>query len=199
MLLEVSPKFPRVLFGHGFGFAAVIIENRIGRIKDPFETRNIFQQFQSVLPTHAAIIHAVFVDRRDAGIQEAFGHFAQSMEAFLLQLILFLANRIAHDTDILAFKSLHAWDCPFHFGKIKGIIDFFAPVGDGGTKAINANTAIFQFFFDQIEGFISDVVKVGLGESLDFHRACFDGVPAQFLHGLDLSINQGPRFVCNTG
>ena len=68
------PEFPRVLLRPGFRLGAVGIKNGIGGVEDPLEAGAFVEQFQRVLPAHAAVVHAVLVDRLKPGIQKHVRH-----------------------------------------------------------------------------------------------------------------------------
>ena len=73
---DVLPILPRILFGPGLWLGAVSVEDGVGGIEDPLEAGDVLEQFDAVLPAHAAVVHAVFVNRLQAGVEEALGDFA---------------------------------------------------------------------------------------------------------------------------
>src|ERR1041385_8452324 len=68
--LYVSIELPGILFGPRLGLGSVLVENRIGGVKNPFKAGNIFQKLQGKRPAHAAVVHAVFMDGLNSGAKE---------------------------------------------------------------------------------------------------------------------------------
>ena len=60
---DVFPVIPGILLGPRLGLKAIGVEDGVGGVKDPLEAGDFFDQFDAVLPTHAAMVHAVFVNR----------------------------------------------------------------------------------------------------------------------------------------
>src|SRR5207248_2475201 len=114
---DVGVEFPRVLFAPGLGLAAVIVENWIGGIEEPFEAGDIVEEFEGKGPAHTAVVHAVFVDGLNAGVEEHFGDFAQAAEAFLFHLIFAVAHGKAHDANKFCAELLHARNGAFGFSE----------------------------------------------------------------------------------
>ena len=73
---DFLPILPRILFGPGLWLGAVSVEDGVGGIEDPLEAGDVLEQFDAVLPAHAAVVHAVFVNRLQASVEETLGDFA---------------------------------------------------------------------------------------------------------------------------
>ena len=103
-------------------------------------------------PAHAAVVHAVFMHGRDAGIEEASRDFPHPVEAFLLHLIFAVTLLVAHHPDKLGPQSLHPGDGPLHLGEgeVEGVFGMRArvegnDVGYGTIAAGGANACILHW------------------------------------------------------
>jgi len=135
------------------------------------------------------------VYRLEAGIQKTIGDFTETSETFFFQLVFPFPHRVAHDSDIFRTQALHSWDGALDFRQIEGVVDFLAPVGNGRSETVDTDSGVLEFLFHDIEGFLRNVMQVGLGKSGDFHGPGFDGVPSQFLDSFDLSIDERSGFI----
>lgn len=201
VVADVFPELPRVLAWPGFGFGTIGIEDRIACVENPFETGTFVEQIEAVLPTHAAVVHAVFVHGREAVVDEHVGDFADTFENFARDDGFVVAGFIAHDADVFGAELLHPRDAAFDFarGDVERVGDFFGPVCDGGAECVNAEAVVLQFSGDDVERFVGDIVKVALGEAVDFDDAHFNKFPAEFFGGVDLGFELGACFVSDTG
>jgi len=188
MIADLCPEFPRILLRPRLWLHAVRVEHGVRRVEEPFQTGRIFEQLQRVLPAHAAVVHAVLMHGRDAGIKEAPGHFAHALKDHGGNLIFGIAGLEAHDANKLRARLLNARDAARDFIErdLERRVHGLRPVHDGGAEAANTNACVSQIAQSRVEGLVRDVVEIRLGKSGHFHPAHLQMLPAQFLRGTNL-------------
>ena len=200
VLFDVAPEFPGILLRPGFDFAAIRIEHRVGRIEHEFEARNFVEQIQREWPAHTTVIHAILMHGLNAGIEESVGHFADALKNLGWSPALLVGRFEAHDANVLCAEPLHPRDTPLHFGhgEVKRVLDFFRPVHDGGSEAIDLDSSFVELLSREVECFVGNVVEIGFGKARHFHTAHFDMPPTEFLGCGNLSVNCVSGFVADS-
>ena len=180
-----GPKLPCVLLGPRRGEPAVSVENRVGGVEDPLHAGAVLQHFQRMGGAHAAVIHAVLVDRCEAGVREHLHDLAHPLEDDGRRDRVRVLRLETHDANKFCAQPLHAWDGAAHFGNrdLEGGLDGFRPVHDRGAKAINVQAVLLKLGTGEIESGIGDIMEVGFRKARHFHAPHFDVFPAQFLCG----------------
>ena len=200
MIAHMFPKLPWVLLRPGFRFGTIGVENGIGGVKHPFETGTFVEQLEGVLPTHAAVIHAVFVNRLQARVEEHISNIFDAAENFSWDFMFVITWFETHDANVSRAQTLHAWDSALDFGErnFEWITDFLGPVHDRRAETINTDISRLQFPHGQIERLIGNIVEIRLGKAGDLHSARFEIFPAQFPGGLDLTVYRVGAFIADT-
>ena len=153
-----------------------------------------------MLPAHAAVVHAVFVNRLQALIEEALGDFAQSLEDELGRFVGIIGRLETHDADELGAESLHARDGAVDLGDghVPRRVDGLGPVANGRAEGVNADAGFLELGGDDVERRVRDVVDTAFLEAVHLDEAGFDPFPAEFLCGADLAIYRGRSLVCDS-
>ena len=130
---DVLPVLPRVLLGPRLRLGAVGVEDGVGGVEHPLEAGDFLEQLDAVLPAHAAVVHAVFVNRLQSLVEEARGDFAESLEDELGRFIRVVGRLEAHDANVLGAESLHARDGAVDLGDghVPWCVDRLGPVANG--------------------------------------------------------------------
>ena len=198
-IAHLSPELPRILSRMRLRPRAVRIEDRIGGIKNPLQTRHRFQQPQRMPPTHPAIIHAILVQRLDTGLQKTLSHLTHPTKTFLLHQVGTLPNLVAHHADVSRTQSLHAGNRTLHLRQsdIERILHVLGPVPNGRSKAVHRNPRRLQGLLDLIKGRVRQVVEIGLREARQRDIAGLDVLPAQLAGRGQLGLQEVSGFVAD--
>ena len=197
---DVLPVLPRILLGPRLGLGAVLVEDRVGGVEHPLEAGNFLEQLDAVLPTHAAVVHAVFVNGLQALIEEAHGDFAQSLEDELGCFVGIVGWLKAHDAYELGAEALHARDGAVDLGDgdVPRRVDGLGPVANGRAEGVNADAGLLELGCYDVECRIRDVVNAALVEAVHLDEAGLDPFPAKLFGGPDLAVDRGRSLVCNS-
>ncbi len=200
VVADVFPEFPCVLSRPRLGLHAVSVEDGITGVENPFQAGAFFEEFQAVLPAHAAVVHAVFMHGLKVRVGKHFRDFANTMKYFVGSFFVCIGRLETHDANVFGAEPLHARDAAFDFanGDVERVRDFLGPVGDGGAKGVNAETAFFQLGFNDVERFVGDIVEVAFGKAVDFDDAHLNIFPAELLGGVGLGVEFGACFISDT-
>jgi len=146
-----------------------------------------------MLPAHPAVVHAILMDGLKTGIEEAVGDVFNAAEDFGGNPELVILRLKAHDADEFSPQAHHARDRAFDFGEgdVKGVLNPFRPVHDGGTEAIDVQAGVFQAANGDIKSRIGQIMQVGLRAAGHFQAAHFHARPAQIVGGYDLAFEGG--------
>ena len=134
-----------------------------------------------MLRAHTAVVHAVLVNGRDAGVEEAVGHRFYAVDDELRNGVDVGSRLEAHDAREFAAHLLHARDATIHLsdGDIPRGADVLGPVENRGAEAINLDAGGSKFAGHDVEGRVGEVVEVGLLEPGHFDATHLDVFPAQ--------------------
>ena len=197
--LHLGIELPGVLLGPRLGLRAVGVEDGIGRVENQLETGRLLQQFQRVLPAHAAVVHAVLMDGLEAGMEKHLRDLAHAGENLGGNGCFVIARLEAHHPHVFCAEPFHARDAAAHLGQryLEGRLHRLGPVHDRGAKAVHAQIGGLQFLHGDLESGVGQVMEVGLGIAGHFHATQLDPFPAELLMGFDLSVNGTCRLVAN--
>ncbi len=180
VVADGGPKLPSVLAGPGLRQLSIGIENGVRGVEDPFESGAFFKDFECVGGAHAAVVHAVFVDWLEAGVEEHAGDFADAFEHDGRCGGLRFAGFEAHDADEFGAQFLHAGDGTADFVErdIERGFDGFRPVHDGGAEAVDLDAVFLKCGGSFFKSGFGDFVKVRFVETRDEDAAHLDMFPA---------------------
>ena len=115
-----------------------------------------------MLPAHAAVVHAVLVNRLNARIKKHVRHILHTTEHFRWRGELIVARLEAHDANELRAQAIHARDAAFHFAErdVERITDLLRPIHHRRAEAINLHAGLLQLLHRLVERRILDVALV---------------------------------------
>ena len=151
-------------------------------------------------PAHAAVIHAVLVDRGYPGIEKHLRHLAHALEDGGGDLLIGIVGLEAHDANVPRAQALHSRQTAPDFAQrqVEWVGDLSGPVHDRRTKTIHGDTGLLESGDCEVEGLVGNVVEVGLRETWHFDSAHLQMFPAQFLRSLNLGVERIARLVADT-
>ena len=202
-LLHMAVKLPRALDSAEFvAFAAVEVQHRVAGVEDELEIRGFdpVEQFQCMLPGHATVIVAVFMQVENAGL---LAHPDQKFDlAENMRFDLGIPGGAvplrpeAHAADHFAVQPLHADQRPLQLFDRRLEILFLhrvpAPVRHSAAEAVDADAGCFKL--DRLELLLRQIVDVDA-----VNRARFDPLPAKLFRRFDLAGDSPRRFVRKSG
>src|SRR2546423_599596 len=133
-----------------------------------------------MLPTHAAVIHAILMHRLNAGVEEHAGRFPNALKHLGGNSVFVIGWLEAHDADEFRAQPLHSGNGSPHLthSDFPRRLDGLGPVHNGGTETIDTDARGFEFLNAEVKGFIWNLMEIGLGEAGHFNPAHLKMLPA---------------------
>ena len=152
-----------------------------------------------MLPAHAPVIHAILVDRLQAGIEEHVGHVFNAAKHRHRGFVFVIAWLEAHDANVFGAQAFHSRDGALDFGQgdFEGIADFLGPVHDRRAEAINIDPGRLEFSARHLKSFLGNVVEISLGKAWHLDAARLQMLPAQLAGGRYLAVDRVGCFIAD--
>ena len=201
VVLHGVVELPRALARPGLGLGPVGQHHGVAGVEDELQAGDVVQHVERVAPAAAGVVHAVLVQRLQAGVEEHPDDGLQALPAPLAHLVLrrtALEHLPAHDADHLRPEALHARDRAARLLEVLlevGVaLDRLAPVGDGRAEAVHVHAGLVEGGGGAVERLVGEVVDV---DAVD--AAGLDVAPAELLGGGDLAREVAGGFVGESG